>query len=136
MKENEVWIALKDKKPEVLDVWVRLWDGSVIRALSQLDGDFWSEQLQKLLDERHVSHWKPEVEEVISSEPTQGWIKCSDSLPTERFTACLVFNGDAPHYNQHVFEASYFLQIASFKTGHAYMGTITHWMPLPKPPKP
>jgi hypothetical protein len=62
------------------------------------------------------------------------WIPVTDGLPENRFVPCLVFNGDAPEYNQHVFGADYFKQKEWFSTNHKYMGTITHYMLLPDPP--
>lgn len=62
------------------------------------------------------------------------WFKCSNELPLDRMTPCLVFNGDAPIYNQHVFIACYFTQTNKFASDVDYLGTITHWAHLPKPP--
>jgi hypothetical protein len=66
----------------------------------------------------------------------QRWIPVSEGLPHERFLPVLVFNGDAPEYNQCVTQATWFLESKSFKreTQGKYLGTITHWKPLPSPP--
>lgn len=63
------------------------------------------------------------------------WISVEDRLPTERVETLLVFNGDAPEYNQHAFIACYFSQTKSFKSDSKFMGTITHWQPLTPIPK-
>jgi hypothetical protein len=65
------------------------------------------------------------------------WISVNDRLPENRMLHVLVFNGTAPEYNQHVFQAVWFRQRAHFKAfwkDHSYLGEITHWMPLPLPP--
>jgi hypothetical protein len=56
--------------------------------------------------------------------------------PAERMAPVLLFNGTAPLYNQHVFAGCWFSQTQRFvpDDNHKYMGEITHWMPLPKPP--
>jgi hypothetical protein len=66
------------------------------------------------------------------------WIKVSEKLPTERVQSVLLFNGDAPEYNQHIFQGTWYAQTKTFKRDnitYRLMGTITHWMPLPQPPK-
>ncbi len=62
------------------------------------------------------------------------WNSVLDNMPTSRYEPCLVFNGDAPKYNQHVFQATWFSQNNEFSTDCDYLGTITHWMLLPNPP--
>jgi hypothetical protein len=62
------------------------------------------------------------------------WIKTSKRLPDERVKPVLLFNGDAPHYNQYVFQGTWFGQSQNFVTDYKFLGTITHWMPLPEPP--
>ena len=68
-------------------------------------------------------HWSPQ------------WIKVTDRLPEERMTPCLAFNGDAPEYNQHVFQSVYYRNIKNFIISGTMMGSVTHWMPLPEPPE-
>jgi len=65
------------------------------------------------------------------------WISVKDRLPRDRILHAIVFNGTAPLYNQHVFQATWFQEADYFKPnekGYKYMGEITHWMPLPAPP--
>lgn len=62
------------------------------------------------------------------------WVDVTERLPEGRMVNCLVFNGDAPEYNQHVFQATYFEQGQNFSTRNKYMGTITKWLPLPEQP--
>lgn len=67
----------------------------------------------------------------------EGWVSVTDYLPTDRLESVLLFNGDAPKYNQHVFKGTWFGQTQTFKRDvddYPLMGTITHWMKLPKPP--
>lgn len=65
------------------------------------------------------------------------WISVTERMPHERIQAVLVFNGDAPLYNQCVKQATWFSQSLRFKrdSTETFLGTITHWMPLPEPPK-
>lgn len=66
------------------------------------------------------------------------WIKVSEQLPKERFQSVLLFNGDAPEYNQHIFQGVWYAQTQNFvRDDKTYIlrGTITHWMPLPQPPQ-
>lgn len=63
-----------------------------------------------------------------------GWISVEDRLPEGIYVPCLVCNMDAPEYNKHVFVASFFGQTKSFSTDNKFIGTITHWRPLPAPP--
>ena len=65
------------------------------------------------------------------------WISVKDRLPNERIMPVLAFNGTAPIYNQHVFQATWFGQDKYFLANDRalkYLGEITHWMPLPEPP--
>lgn len=79
---------------------------------------------------------KQQVEEACRKTLEEQWISVKDRLPEERLTHCLVFNGDAPEYNQHVFQANYYTQTKEFvaEGTHAFLGTITHWQPLPSTP--
>lgn len=55
------------------------------------------------------------------------WIACSDRLPEyERDTPCLVSSSHAMYISD--WEPEY----QEFEFGHSI---ITHWMPLPEPPK-
>lgn len=64
------------------------------------------------------------------------WFNVKDKLPTERVEFVLLFNADAPKYNQCVYQGVWFLQDNKFKsdTNHNLLGTVTHWMRLPSPP--
>lgn len=56
------------------------------------------------------------------------WISVKDRLPDDD---CRVIAATWPEYNlvQHV-------EIVSFNSGSGYFnGLVTHWMPLPEPPK-
>jgi hypothetical protein len=64
-----------------------------------------------------------------------GWIACSERLPEERMLPVLIFNGNAPEYNQCVTQATWFRQEGTFKWNGKLLGTITHWMKLPDPPQ-
>jgi hypothetical protein len=70
-------------------------------------------------------------------ENTPKWISVNDRLPEERMQAVLLFNGDAPNYNQHIFKGVWFSQTQTFTRDaddYPLMGTITHWMQLPPHP--
>lgn len=81
---------------------------------------------------------EPKVAEASENSEKDGWISVKEIVPHERTKAVLVFNGDAPIYNQCVSQATWYSQSNSFireDKSDIYLGTITHWMPLPKPPK-
>jgi len=66
------------------------------------------------------------------------WIKCSERLPLES-QEVIVFD---PIYDKPVFQSQYankyFKQSFQVNWTHQVMGendTVTHWMPLPEPPK-
>lgn len=42
------------------------------------------------------------------------WIDVKDRLPQDRIEFCLCFNGDAPKYNQHVFQTTWYMQTKKF----------------------
>jgi hypothetical protein len=68
---------------------------------------------------------------------TPKWISVKERLPQERMQAVLLFNGDAPNYNQHIFKGVWFSQTQTFTRDaddYPLMGTITHWMQLPPHP--
>jgi hypothetical protein len=70
-------------------------------------------------------------------ENTPKWISVKDRLPEERIQSVLLFNGDAPNYNQHIFRGVWFSQTQTFTRDaddYPLMGTITHWMQLPPHP--
>jgi hypothetical protein len=53
------WIKTSDRLPEVIDVRIKLTDGSEINVWTQHDGDYWSELLQKFIDPSIVVEWSP-----------------------------------------------------------------------------
>lgn len=55
------WIALSDRKPDVLEVRVKLLDGSEVNCLSQSDGDFYWKcgGYDVFISEHNVTHWMP-----------------------------------------------------------------------------
>lgn len=69
-------------------------------------------------------------------EGTNKWISVKNELPKEIIEFVLLFNADAPKYNQCVYQGVWFLQDSKFKsdTNHNLLGTVTHWMPLPGKP--
>jgi len=92
--------------------------------------NFWTEHWNKR--DRDATEKDKEIAELKSNNE---WIHIS-TLPNERLQSVLLFNGDAPEYNQHVFKGTWFGQTQTFKPEIDYvlMGTITHWMPLPLGP--
>lgn len=57
------WISVKEKTPDVLDVRIRLTDGSVMENMwAQADGDYWSPLLKIFIITDHVTHWRPALE--------------------------------------------------------------------------
>lgn len=72
------------------------------------------------------------------SKPVFGeWVSVKDALPEVRFLPVLCFNGNAPEYRQHVYQANWFQQSKRFKPmdDANTVEKVTHWMPLPEPPK-
>lgn len=61
LKEPE-WIALSDKKPDVLEVRVKLVDGSEVNCWAQTDGDFYWKGggSEMFICEHTVTHWIPQ----------------------------------------------------------------------------
>jgi hypothetical protein len=74
-----------------------------------------------------------------SSQPTNsGWVSV-EVLPEDRTLPVLLFNGDAPEFNQHVFKGMWFGESKKFipdNNQSSFLGTITHYMELPSPPNP
>lgn len=76
----------------------------------------------------------PSVKEI---EPSQKWISVKDRLPEIRHVV-LAFS---PHHGNiwalslHEDGFWYYWMDASRKYDPLWMGPITHWMPLPEPPK-
>jgi len=77
-----------------------------------------------------------ELREEIERLKESKWISVEERLPTERVEFVLLFNADAPKYNQCVYQGTWFLQNDKFKsdTTHNLLGTVTHWQPLPNNP--
>ena len=59
------WIKCSDRLPDVLDVWIKMTDGSVVACWSKLDGDFyWNGGGSELyILGNTVTHWKPRQQE-------------------------------------------------------------------------
>jgi hypothetical protein len=60
----QLWIPLEGIPP-FLEVRIKLKDSSEMEVHSQLDGDFWSEQLRTFIDPSHVTHW---IKSSVSTE--------------------------------------------------------------------
>ena len=61
----DVWIKCSDRLPDVLDVWIKMTDGSVVACWSKLDGDFYwnGGGSESYILENTVTHWKPRQQE-------------------------------------------------------------------------
>jgi hypothetical protein len=59
------WIKCSEQRPNVLDVWIKMTDGSVVACRSQLDGDFYWKGggFESYILENTVTHWKPRQQE-------------------------------------------------------------------------
>ena len=59
------WIKCSERFPDVLDVWIKMTDGSVVACWSQLDGDFYwnGGGSESYILENTVTHWKPRQQE-------------------------------------------------------------------------
>ena len=60
-----MWIKCSDRLPDVLDVWIKTTDGSVVACWSKLNGDFyWNGGGSELyILGNTVTHWKPRQQE-------------------------------------------------------------------------
>lgn len=56
------WVSLSDKKPDVLEVRVKLTDGSEVNCWAQSDGDFYWKGggSEVFICEHTVTHWMPQ----------------------------------------------------------------------------
>jgi hypothetical protein len=63
--EADEWIKCSEQRPNVLDVWIKMTDGSVVACWSQLDGDFYwnGGGSESYILENTVTHWKPRQQE-------------------------------------------------------------------------
>ena len=59
------WIKCSDRLPDVLDVWIKMTDGSVVACWSKLDGYFYwnGGGSESYILENTVTHWKPRQQE-------------------------------------------------------------------------
>ena len=59
------WIKCSDRLPDVIDVWIKMTDGSVVACWSKLDGDFYwnGGGSESYILENTVTHWKPRQQE-------------------------------------------------------------------------
>ena len=59
------WIKCSDRLPDVLDVWIKMTDGSVVACWSKLDGDFYwnGGGSESYILENTVTHRKPRQQE-------------------------------------------------------------------------
>jgi hypothetical protein len=59
------WIKCSEQRSNVLDVWIKMTDGSVVACWSQLDGDFYwnGGGSESYILENTVTHWKPRQQE-------------------------------------------------------------------------
>lgn len=67
--EGSSWIQIEDKLPDVVEVRVKLKDGSQIECWSQSDGDFYWKGggAEIFIPEENVTHWKPSYLQVKDS---------------------------------------------------------------------
>lgn len=97
------------------------------RAIYEMENSASSPEMRKhIIIATQALHEKQERE----AEP-QGWIKCSERLPKERHYVLV----DAPMF-RNIFECCLIDGEWVFAGTWSKIGQpITHWMPLPKPPK-
>ena len=59
------WIKCSEQRPNVLDVWIKMTDGSVVACWSRLCGDFYwnGGGSESCIFENTVTHWKPRQQE-------------------------------------------------------------------------
>ena len=54
------WISVNDRKPDQLEVRIKMTDGSEINCWAQSDGDFyWKKGGGIFISPDNVTHWKP-----------------------------------------------------------------------------
>lgn len=97
----------------------------------------------KFYDDNHHKWAQEAFETGATSEAAreyweqQGWVRVEDGLPirdksTPRMETVLAFNANDPGYKQHIFVARFYSQTGWASTIDF---KITHWLPLPSPPK-
>ena len=64
-EQGDGWIKCSERRADVLDVWIKMTDGSVVACWSQLDGDFYwnGGGSESYILENTVTHWKPRQQE-------------------------------------------------------------------------
>ena len=95
------------------------------------------EKLKDILDEFVYDEWYGNddiAEKLISKGVTvQEWISADDRLPEEDgYYLCCIKSSLFP---DRVYIDILECDKGSFEEGHIYTDTVTHWMPLPQPPK-
>ena len=72
--------------------------------------------------ERYADHL------IANGVTVQEWISVKDRLPEEDgYYLCYV--------ESFVFQGSHFITLLNFYVGEGFGDVVTHWMPLPEPPK-
>lgn len=67
----------------------------------------------------------------IDTMTTMGWIKCSERLPDEN-ERVIAFRSNEPEISAYRYTVMWGWPV---KIAHTRHGGVTHWMPLPEPPK-
>jgi hypothetical protein len=90
------------------------------------------ESLPNMTPEAFIDACKAQGNIIWNSEPDDGWIKVSDRLP-ETSEGVLVANKNGVSHTTHSFHVGQ--KTWNALTGNWCLDPITHWRPLPNPPK-
>lgn len=68
---------------------------------------------------------------------SDGWIKCSEELPTSKTPVYFTYCDDGEVHTEiwYDYYEKDWMKEGPMSSYGSYRGKVTHWMPLPKPPK-
>lgn len=76
-------------------------------------------------------HQKPFVDGAMWADNNPNWIPVEDELPEEGYTVLVALKNRI----MTIMTASYCVDGEWYYNGHKIHSVVTHWMPLPQPPK-
>jgi hypothetical protein len=114
-------------------------DDMVLRKVVQMDIDIDKDKLVKALKQdmqRYEEAWDKGYEVGFSHGKTQNWTSIGDKLPETDLGGCIVYDGHEVQLANHFIDKD---GVHIWFTPDCYESEeirhVTHWMPLPEPPK-
>lgn len=78
---------------------------------------------------------KRDALELLMGEHDDGWVSVKDRLPEENLGACIVYDGfKVQHADHYIIDGEHLWNTPDCYESEEIRG-VTHWMPLPEPPK-